>query len=49
MKQSAEVENIFIFIFIFNVVKAREISSFACVDYENPHGVFLHNRHLRHA
>ena len=30
MKQSAEVENIFFF--IFNVVKARKISSFACVD-----------------
>ena len=30
MKRSAEVENVF-FIFIFNVVKARKISSFACV------------------
>ena len=31
MKQSAEVENIF-FIFIFNVVKAMKIPSFACGD-----------------
>ena len=30
MKRSAEVENVF-FVFIFNVVNAREISSFACV------------------
>ena len=29
MKQSAEVENIFFL--IFNVVKARKISSFACM------------------
>ena len=30
MKRSAEVENVF-FIFVFNVVNAREISSFECV------------------
>ena len=43
-----QVQKLKTFFFILNVVKAREISSLHVLT-KNPHAVFLHIRHLRHA
>ena len=47
MKRSAEVENVFYF--YFQRGKGKGKFQALHVLSKNPHAVFLHNRHLRHA